>query len=81
MAAPTTAQYILSKVKGLGMPLPMDMLPMDISIPPIDISILKQSNGGDRESVQSASCEADAAVRVVDSRSKTDQYVEMACVD
>jgi hypothetical protein len=44
MAAPTTAQYILSKVKGLGMPLPMDMLPMDMSIPPIDISILKQSN-------------------------------------
>jgi hypothetical protein len=42
--APTTAQYILSKVKGLGMPLPMDMLPMDMSIPPIDISILKQSN-------------------------------------
>ena len=44
MAAPTIAQYILSKVKGLGMPLPMDMLPMDMSIPPIDISILKQSS-------------------------------------
>jgi len=43
-AAPTTAQYILSKVKRLGMPLPMDMLPMDMSIPPIDISMLKQAS-------------------------------------
>lgn len=72
MAAPTTAQYIFSKVNRLGMPLPMDMLPMDISMPPIDISIVKELTQSRvelrRRTKCSATREADAALQVMGSR-------------
>ena len=53
---------------------------MDMSIPPIDISISKQSNWGDEENDYLASCEADAALEVEDPRSETDQDVKMAYI-
>ena len=45
MAAPTTAQYILSKVNRLGTPSPLDMSPMDMSIPPMSISMIAARSG------------------------------------
>lgn len=44
IADPTTAQYIFSKVKRLGMPFPMDMLPIDMSMPPISIPLMSILN-------------------------------------